>query len=210
MSLYLSRLALSPFSAAAMRLAGSPDELHRLVAALFNGREASRFLFRVDPGERGPDLLIQSKVTPDWRRLGLEDRDLREAPMAKPLVLSLEEGMELSFRLLTRPTKRASTGKGNAPGPRNDLRTDEERLAWLHRKGESSGFRVTTCGLTLATFAAVRSNAPLRAKGGSFTGVRFDGELVVTAPDRLIEAVAQGIGTQKAFGFGLLSLGMRD
>jgi len=36
--------------------------------------------------------------------------------------------------------------------------------------------------------------------------VRFDGVLVVTDPHKLREAVANGIGQQKAFGFGLLSL----
>ncbi len=207
MSLFLSRVALSPYSPKAMALAGSPGELHRMVVALLDGREDSSFLFRVDPGERGPDLLIQSKTEPKWDRLGLEDRDLRDEPATKPLSFDVEPGTALSFRLLARPVRRTSTGKGNAPGPRRDLRTDEERLAWLHRKGDEGGFGVTMCGLTTMTFAAVHSGLSLRAKGGSFTAVRFDGELVVTDAEALQEAVAQGIGTQKAFGFGLLSLG---
>ena len=37
-------------------------------------------------------------------------------------------------------------------------------------------------------------------------GVRFDGELTVTDPGELRDAVAAGIGPAKAFGFGLLSL----
>lgn len=37
-------------------------------------------------------------------------------------------------------------------------------------------------------------------------GVRFDGLLCVTDPETLVEAVRQGIGPAKAFGFGLLSL----
>jgi CRISPR system Cascade subunit CasE len=45
-----------------------------------------------------------------------------------------------------------------------------------------------------------------RESGGAFTAVRFDGELGVTDAALLREAVANGIGTQKAFGFGLLSL----
>lgn len=41
---------------------------------------------------------------------------------------------------------------------------------------------------------------------GWLTAVQFDGVLVVTDPDKLREAVRNGIGPQKAFGFGLLSL----
>jgi CRISPR system Cascade subunit CasE len=36
--------------------------------------------------------------------------------------------------------------------------------------------------------------------------VRFDGVLVVTDRDRFIAAITDGIGSAKAFGFGLLSL----
>ena len=38
-------------------------------------------------------------------------------------------------------------------------------------------------------------------------GALFDGRLVVKDADRIRDAMAQGIGPGKAFGFGLLSLG---
>ena len=37
-------------------------------------------------------------------------------------------------------------------------------------------------------------------------GVRFNGLLQVTDPEKLMQAVRNGIGPAKAFGFGLLSL----
>lgn len=41
--------------------------------------------------------------------------------------------------------------------------------------------------------------------------VRFDGVLIVTDAEKLRIAVCNGIGTQKAFGFGLLSIApLRD
>jgi len=40
--------------------------------------------------------------------------------------------------------------------------------------------------------------------------VQYDGLLEVLDPARLNEAVANGIGSGKGFGFGLLSLGARD
>jgi CRISPR-associated protein Cas6/Cse3/CasE subtype I-E len=48
-------------------------------------------------------------------------------------------------------------------------------------------------------------------KSGRLSAVQFDGVLVVTDPDKLSVAVRNGIGPQKAFGFGLLSLApLRD
>lgn len=207
MSLCLGRLAFSPYSPRAMRLAGSPDDIHALIVRVFDGPTEGRVLFRVDATERGPDLLIQAPCEPDWTRLDFDDRDLREAPASKPLAIDVEPGTPLSFRLLARPVRRASKGNGKASGSRNDLRTDEERLAWLHRKAEAGGFRVISCGLSLMTYGSIHSELPLRRKGGSFTAVRFDGELVVTDVEAIRKTVSQGIGTQKAFGFGLLSLG---
>lgn len=208
MSLYLSRMLVNPLSVAGMRLLESPDSVHSFICALFEGsREDARFLFRVDALDGGPAVLIQSAVPPDWGRSKLAVGALRHEPETKPFDVPVEDGAALAFRLLTRPAKRAFTGAGHKDGPRRDLRTDEERLAWIRRKGESCGFRVVSCGLTLTDFPAVHAVARgFREAGGAFTAVRFDGELGVTDAALLRDAVANGIGTQKAFGFGLLSL----
>jgi CRISPR system Cascade subunit CasE len=100
-----------------------------------------------------------------------------------------------------------STGKGNPRGPRRDLRSDEERLEWIKRKGELSGFQVSTCGITVFSFRAVKSSVGFRAKSGSFAAAQFDGELIVTDEVLFKKAIESGIGTQKAYGFGLLSVG---
>lgn len=208
MSLYLSRVLTNSLSVQGMRLVESPERLHSFVCNLFVGdRVQSGFLFRLDTTEAGPAILIQSQMPPDLSRVSLQRDALVQPPETKSLDFEPSVRDQFLFRLLTRPVKRASTGTGNKAGARHDLRTDEERLAWIRRKGELSGFRVLTCGLTIISFPAVHSGGRLfRDKGGSFDAVRFDGELAVTDPDKLREAVASGIGTQKAFGFGLLSV----
>jgi CRISPR-associated protein Cas6/Cse3/CasE subtype I-E len=206
-SIVLSRIQINPFSRKAMMLAADTTELHRELYRLFEKENAGRILFRVDSDEAGPTVLVQSAIQPDWDRFGLSIPDLRSAPNSKPIEITPPVGAELSFRLMARPTRVGSTGKGNRRGPRRDLRTDEERLEWLRRKGEIAGFRVTMCGLTILSLTAIKSDVGFRSKGGSFAAVRFDGELVVADTDKLRSAVEAGIGTQKAFGFGLLSLG---
>jgi CRISPR system Cascade subunit CasE len=206
-SLVLSRIQLNPLSGRALALAASPIELHHELYGLFDKASSGRILFRVDADAYGPTILLQSSSVPDWSKLRLSVHDVRSLPESKPLDVMLAEGTELSFRLLARPTKVIPTGKGNPRGPRRDLRTDEERLGWIHRKAEASGFRVTLCGISNFSFASIKSNVAPRAKGGTFSAVRFDGELVVVDTELLTHAVANGIGTQKAFGFGLISLG---
>jgi CRISPR system Cascade subunit CasE len=206
MSLQLSKIVLNTMSGTAMRLAGDISELHRVIYALFEDPRDGRILFRVETHQGQPIVLIQSPTPPDWEQLPLEARDLCSEPMTKNFSPNLIEGAEYSFRLLARVTRRSSSGTGKPAGARRDLRSDEERLEWLHRKGSESGFAVTACGLTILTFPSVHSDKGYRAKGGSFSAVQFDGTLIVSDAEKLRHAITHGLGTQKGFGFGLLSL----
>lgn len=229
MSLYLSRIRLNPLHAPAVKLANNPEMIHaKLLATLpcranakpkdANQPKTADVLFRVDTTDNGPDILIQSAHRPDWSALELAPRSLRavNSPNANPETKEYEPqfalGQRLAFRLLTRPSYRKSgdfglksTGK-RKPGPRLDCRDDTERIRWLRRKGERHGFLLESASLTLFSFPAIKSKRQREEKGGSFAAVQFDGVLVVTDPEKLKDAVRTGIGPQKAFGFGLLSL----
>lgn len=227
MSLWLSRIALNPMSGRAITLAADATLLHKAIYSLFPPKENDRILFRVDSGPAGPIVLIQSATSPDFSKLELTASDLREAPLSKLLDLELREGEQYSFRLLARPSKRClhdfswwsphtsrlSVRENFKPelyavakGTRFDLRSDEDQIAWLRRKGISSGFRVQHCELTPYNLPAIKSSLNFRHRSGSFTAILFDGVLTVTDPASMFEAIKSGIGTQKAFGFGLLSL----
>jgi hypothetical protein len=88
---------------------------------------------------------------------------------------------------------------------------------WLVKMGAERGFRVldeqASPLLMEAVYSVVRN--PGRDRGGSnqdkptrkrYNGGLFEGVLVCTEPDRLRDAVINGIGHAKAFGFGLLSI----
>lgn len=229
MSLYLSRIRLNPLHAPAVKLAANPVVLHAKILATLpcgprekpkasNQPKTADVLFRVDVTDDGPEVLIQSAQRPDWTALEIAPRSLRtvdsldENPETKEYEPRFAPGQRLAFRLLTRPSMRKSgdfglkpTGK-RKPWPRLDCRDDEARIRWLRRKGGTHGFSLESVGLTVFTFPAIKSQLSPQEKGGSFAAVRFDGVLVVTDPDKLKEAVRNGIGPQKAFGFGLLSL----
>jgi CRISPR system Cascade subunit CasE len=86
------------------------------------------------------------------------------------------------------------------------LYEEHQQIEWLERKGREAGFRVGT--LTVIPEGKVRDT--IRRNGSvveiQFLSTQFEGVLQVLDPDRLRCALAQGIGSAKAFGFGLLSV----
>lgn len=88
---------------------------------------------------------------------------------------------------------------------------------WLDHMGAARGFRIVDEPapplLMEAVHVSVRN--PGKSRGGSnqdkptdkrYNAGLFNGVLVCTDPDPLRDAVATGVGSGKAFGFGLLSL----
>lgn len=133
--------------------------------------------------------------------------------------------MRFRFRLRANVTKKVDTKSGpdgaRRNGKRVELRKEEERLAWLARKGDELGFRL---GWVRASGAAEHVVNALvgpavkewgfrrRAGDGEGTarltlaGVLFEGELEVTDAERFRRCLAEGIGPGKAYGMGLMSV----
>jgi CRISPR system Cascade subunit CasE len=222
------KLAADPYALRCRLLAtlpcvpkGKPDDERR--------PKTAELLFRIEAEGNGPVVLLQTGAEPDWEALELAPRALRCPPETKPYAPRFAEGDRLAFRLLCQPTVRQSGDFGlkpngkRAPGPRRACRDDGQRLEWLRRKAGENGFVVETVGLSLLDWANTKR---LQAKGGDAVesheearrrafgrgarerlgAVRFDGILAVNDPEELLRAVLHGIGTQKAFGFGLLSV----
>lgn len=236
MSLYLSRVVLDPRRRQVQQALADCQMLHRAVMAAFpdletdEARASLGVLYRLEHHPRTGEvtLLVQSARPPDWSAervvpLLLSDAD---PPGVKPvdrLYAGLRRGMRLRFRLRANPTKRlrsAPNQDGARPlGKRVDVRGEVAQLAWLARKGGDHGFAL---GRVRARPDAVLANVraapeqrqtgrqPASGEEGSrrltFGAVLFEGELVVTDGDALRRAVAEGIGSGKAYGFGLLSL----
>ena len=219
--MYLSRLLLNTRNRDARRDLASPYDLHRTLARVFPGPRADAeganegrtpnhgLLFRAEPdAPGGPAVLVQSLAEPDWR--SLPDGYARQTDGPKPFEPRLCEGQRLRFRLVANPTvKKQVEGRKNGArvplvhdrAPAGHPEVEAGYLDWLERKAEAGGFAV-----------AHVVDAPFQTTGGrgkrglTLFGVRFDGALTVTSPDRLLHAVRSGIGPAKGFGFGLLSL----
>lgn len=219
--MYLSKLELNPRSREACRDLASAYELHRTLAHAFPNRAGEDYrtvhgvLFRVEPAVNPaapPCVLVQSTTAPNWSELPL---DYLHSTQCKPLALSFREGQILGFRLVANPTKKI-VREGQRQGkrvPLFDTTSKQDELSpaqlWLRRKAELSGFEVLhafTEAFTLPSAWSPTATRSLSKQQLPLYGVRFDGVLRVRAPQRLVEALAQGLGPAKAFGFGLLSL----
>lgn len=201
--MFLTRLRLDPRSAQARRDLGDPYEMHRtLVRAFVRDAEQTppRFLWRAEPvgAWSEPVVLVQSVEQADWSPLGALPNYLKGPVETRPLQPEdgLQQGKCFRFRLFANPTV-------TRDGKRLGLVGEETQLVWLKRQGERLGF--------VPEAALVTGSELMRSRKGdtriSVLKVCFEGRLQVTEPNALAQALRAGIGSGKAFGLGLLSLG---
>lgn len=180
-------------------------------------------------------VYVQSLVEPDWSRLhhlggyfcwaaGPNPHEFKEVTRA---LRNVQVGQVLSFRLRANPTKRLARDGDPLKGKRVELQTEQEQLQWLMSKGRGGrdgvpgGFELVQMrgvdqegGDCLVPRVQVRTEGKLtgrkRTSGAghntSHLAVLFEGLLRVTSADDLFETVSRGVGSAKAYGFGLMSL----
>lgn len=172
--------------------------------------EDSGFLFRVESLPNGRAvILVQSAIKPDWDFAFRNAGYLLSAP---PEVRSFEpsflKGQCLRFRLAANPTRRLSRNSPDAKeesiGKRVPVPIDQF-VDWLARRAESAGFSINKDSISYR-LSYIYMNKQQNGKGQRLSSVLFEGLLRVTDPDALRQALFRGIGSGKAFGFGLLSL----
>jgi CRISPR system Cascade subunit CasE len=158
---------------------------------------------------------VQSKVIPDWTRIGVQGW-LAETDPAVDLrdrlkLDALMAGWHFRFRLRANPCVKRD-------GKRLGLLRLGEQEKWVVRKGEQHGFSLPK--LTSVDFSEssqeridVRVSQEQMLGGKQHTGngirvfsVLYDGVLAVTEPDKFRGALQTGIGHGKVMGLGLLSV----
>ncbi len=215
---WLTRAVISPRTIMARGLHDS-YAWHQLVWQGFPGRdgEARDFLTRLDDKPSGTQLLIvspTSPVPPAW----LTPSDTWETKAIPP---GYFQPRAYRFQLHANPTvKRAvrnAAGEKKKNGRREPvglkknadgkLEIDEAELrAWLARKGEAAGFQLHPTAPLEIWSDAQRFHKKKDGHHGVHHAVDFTGILQITDPETFRAAFARGIGSAKAFGFGLIAL----
>lgn len=173
----------------------------------------SGFLFRIDPQAGGRVvILVQSAVKPDWEYAFHNAGYLLAAP---PEVMSFapcfKERQHLRFRLVANPTRKIDTKSGPDGRRRNGRRVPVPTdclFDWLARKAEQLGFSVENSPEESTTVQPgyICANKTPAGDGHRLYSVRYEGILNVTDPVRFQKTIIRGIGSGKAYGFGLLSV----
>jgi CRISPR system Cascade subunit CasE len=223
--MYLSLLHLNPSSPHVQRDVRDVAAMHRTVMHAYpdlldpasKPRERYSVLYRLEFSQsRGWLLYVQSAVRPDWDSLPAEyvvdDADGGLPGVTTKSVAaaydSLRSGQLLRFRLRANATRKIDTKSGPDGQKRNGRRVPlykaEDQIAWLMRVAERSGFQLQQVVIS-GTGASERVQG--RSRNLQFQGVLFEGVLQVSDPDQFRQALRDGIGPGKAYGFGLLSIG---
>ena len=201
--IWLARAYLSVWEAAQRELRDR-YAWHKAVWNCFPGQpEAGRdFLTRLDELDGRFRLYLLARREPrrpDWCPAG--------SWSVKPVAPSFLEHERYRFDLLANPTRKVasltSEGERRKNGRREALADPESRLAWLRAKAGAHGF-----ALEAEPNVGPSQNHVFYRQGkpGLHVGVRFSGTLRVVERERFNAAFLGGIGSAKAFGFGMLLL----
>lgn len=199
--MHLTQAVISYAVAARLKLFNAYD-WHQFVWHAFpeHGQDTRDFLTRLERHERKDQfrLLILSASTPQ-RPAELADASV--IWQSKTVADSFLNHDAYQFQIRANPTKRDHQTRKRVP-----LLDREEQLAWLERKAGQSGFRVLPESVRILPEGRQVFRDRARKKAGLHHAVEFEGVLVVEQRDRFRQAFAKGIGSAKAFGFGLLAL----
>ena len=180
-------------------------------------------------------VYVQSLVEPDWSLLDRLDGYLcahTEVPSLScknilPAYQQLRNAQLLSFRLRANPTRRVAKSDDPMKGKRVELSREDEQIAWMIRKGqerekgEPGGFEllmkksedaegkeqlIPRLDVRCEGKQTGRKGTPAHGRATTHLAVVFEGVLRVTDTNAFLETLVHGIGSGKAYGFGLLSV----
>lgn len=204
-TLFLTQISV-PYDLAVQKLRiRDTYDWHQRVWQAFGDRdgEARDFLTRIDRKDEGYRLLILSRTSPakpDWCPT--------DCFGSKQIPESFFEHPHYRFSLLANPTKKVRVDNADGTRKKNGRRVPltgrEELVGWLEKKTKGGGFEVKI--ESLRTIPRGREYFHKAGAHGTHTAVEFQGELRVISPAEFRATVASGIGSAKAFGFGLLVL----
>lgn len=187
--------------------AHNPYEIHRVLWQLFVHKPDQKrdFLFRVEKLKKrlGAEILLQSFDKPAETN---ESCRITAVRTFDPLLAS---GQQVRFRLRANPIKtiKDEKGRANRKGEIKKCRVPiiqpEQQYAWLERKFKAAA---TIQNIQIHLEMPLYFRKTKAKHVGKIQTVIFDGFLMVTDPNKLIQTIQNGIGPAKAFGCGLLSL----
>ena len=193
----ISMLELDPRHIAAANAISDPGYMHRKIQEAFNAeRSRHKVLYRLlDYAER-KILYVQSMIAPNWSAIDNKGGfRLIEVKNIGGLEETFQEGNLYRFVTKLYPSRKKED-------KRYPLTDPKSRLEWLSKEAEKNGFEI------VETQESRQNACTIWRKTGAFKmgGVVYEGILKVKNREAFIKGYQDGIGPEKAYGFGLLML----
>lgn len=205
--MYLSRIPLNPNNRNTALSLIRPSMLHGAIEDAL-GRKDNRNLWRIDMLHSCPYLLILSQEKPDLQsvadQFGFKDEP-GETRSYDSLLSRIEKGSRWQFRLTANPTY-TTHYKQDAKESRGQLaahKTAYHQTQWLIQQGKNRGFEVSDLQISKKQWYSFKKKNGHQV---TFLSVTFEGVLTVQDPEKIREALISGIGREKSYGQGLLTL----
>lgn len=204
--MYLSRVPLDVSRRKTQVAMVSPNKIHGAVEEAFSEKQ-DRNLWRIDTLRDKTYLLILSSAKPDLSgiaaQFGFKD-DCGESKEYDGLLKRIEKGSVWHFRLAANPVH--SIKGGEKRGKVVAHISEKYQLEWLAAQAAKKGFRIMPDAVNV-----VESNWRIFAKRNSDQKVRlleavFEGLLCVEDVDVFRDTLVNGIGREKAYGMGMLTI----
>lgn len=203
---FLTRILINKSRRETMLILSHPERLHAAVYAGFpsvcnNGTDRG-VLWRLDERYAGPVIYVVSETMPDytgfvesygWPRRAYADQ-VRTVSYDDALA-SIHDGEHLRFRI-TASTQLRRSGKSI---PLRGISAQEE---WLRRRSETNGFIIRSMTITRAGSGMVDADDHLIR----FPWAQYDGMLTVSSRSTFTGMLRKGLGREKAYGMGLMTV----
>jgi CRISPR system Cascade subunit CasE len=209
--MYLSKLELDRNKPGVRQSLRNCQDMHRTIMKAFpqnNGERARQelgILYRVHSAGNAIGLYVLSEIKPDFQLVFENGFVFNGCKDITEFISSFEDGNYYSFDVLLNPSKKVPRADGGN-SRRTILKSSEERSDWLKRKAEVSGF-------SLEWFREEGSQKIFGRHGESAGGemyidcIRFKGVMKITNSLVFSDVYKKGIGSDKAYGLGMLLLG---
>lgn len=190
--MYITQIELDTRNHQIFKKLRSLDDYHAYIESAFPAEQLlgmrKRHLWRLD----GQSVLLVSEDEPDKEALGKYgkvttksyDRFLDNISTQRPY----------RFRLVANPLQMDIKNR------RIPCHGNNERLEWLKKQGARYGFTVIQ-----AQVVGYKENK-IRKHGFTVKSVTFEGILQVTDTKKINQALRQGIGREKAYGCGMMTI----
>ncbi|MGI6736864.1 MAG: type I-E CRISPR-associated protein Cas6/Cse3/CasE [Anaerovoracaceae bacterium] len=204
MNLYLSRVKLDITRRATQIALASPNKIHGAVEEAFDQKQ-KRNLWRLDRLKGSEYLIILSSDRPDLSVISKQfgfSGDTGETKDYEPLLRRITKGSRWHFRLVSNPTHSIKTKNGRGKVVAHV--SPKWQIAWLEQKSRKNGFvfsDVKVVGSKWLIFNKRNRGQKIKIKE-----VTFEGELTVENEEKFKNALINGIGREKAYGMGLLTV----